>query len=373
MDIQPLDLRKTLQVMGTGLAMLLLSLPVFSQGNTGRILGTITDQSGGVIPGSTVTVRDVQRGISRALTTDSAGEYSAPNLIPGTYSVRAEAKGFKVVERQSILLEVGQDIRVDLQLQTGDTTQTVTVTEEVPQINTTDATLGGALSNQTINDLPLNGRNFTNLLTLRPGVAIYPGGGGWTQSTNDLRSHDQNYMVDGVVSNDPWGAQAILNGALPAGDASTLIPIDAIDEFKTEVNAPAQYGWKPGTVVNVGIKSGTNSIHGTAYAYGRSDAFDARTYFDHEGSGCAAPCPKTPVELEQFGASIGGPIKHDKLFYFLSYEDQRYSVGNPLLTTVPITSPTSTDPQSLTGACQAALDPGGLGVTNLSAIGRHQS
>jgi len=123
-----------------------------------------------------VTVLDVDRGASRILTATDAGEYNAPNLLPGTYSVRAEAKGFKAVERQKILIEVGKELRVDLTLQPGEIAQTITITESLPLVETANATLGGTLSNQTINDLPLNGRNYINLLTLRPGMIVYPGG-----------------------------------------------------------------------------------------------------------------------------------------------------------------------------------------------------
>jgi hypothetical protein len=336
--------KKALHVLGATLGILLLCVSAFSQGSTGRIQGSVTDQSGGAVAGATVTITDTQRGTSRTLTTDDAGGYNAPSLTPGTYKVRTEAKGFKVVERQNIQLEVNGDIRADLKLQPGDVNQTITVTEEVPLVETTNAELGGTIQNTIIENLPLNGRNFENLLTLRPGVEIYVGGGGWTQSTNGVRPHDNMYMVEGVNSNDPWMAQSIMNAAMAAGDAGTILPVDAIQEFKTEVNPPAQYGWKPGAVVNVGIKSGTNGYHGTAYAYGRSDSFDARNYFNpdvNSNPSCASdpfPCTKAPVSLQQFGATFGGPLKKDKLFYFLTFEEQRYTVGNPVQHKVPSTS-----------------------------------
>lgn len=161
-------------VLGGTIAMFLLSSPLFSQSNTGRILGNVTDQSGGTIADATVTVANVQTGVVRDLTTDTAGEYSAPNLLPGSYSVRATAKGFKTIERKDILIEIDKDIRVDLVLQPGATEETVTVTGETLLVETTNSTLGGTLSNDTINDLPLNGRNFQYLLALRPGVEQYP-------------------------------------------------------------------------------------------------------------------------------------------------------------------------------------------------------
>src|SRR6202140_3604053 len=153
---------------------LLLCAPAFAQGSFGRILGTVTDQSGGVVSGATVTVLDTQRGVARTLTTDQAGEYSAPTLIPGTYTVRVEAKGFKRVDRQNVVLEVGKEVRVDLTVQPGDQAQTITVTEAAPLVETTNATLGGTLNNTDINDMPLNGRNYQNLLVLPPGVMVQP-------------------------------------------------------------------------------------------------------------------------------------------------------------------------------------------------------
>jgi hypothetical protein len=342
------------------LGMILICLPVFSQGNAGRILGTVTDPSGGSIGGASVAVTDVQRGTSRALTTDQAGAYNAPDLAPGSYAVHVEFKGFKTIERQNLVLEVGQELRVDLTLQPGDQTQTVVVTETLPLMDTSNTELGGTLQNQQINDLPLNGRNFENLLDLRPGVQKYPGNAGWTQASNGNRPHDNMFLVDGMDSNDPWMAQSVMNAVMAAGDAGTMLSIDAIDEFKTESNPPAEYGWKPGAVVNVGIKSGTNSIHGTGYAYGRNGDWDARDYFN------AVPAVKPPVNVEQFGGSFGGPIKKDRAFYFLNFEGQRYEVGSPAVHTVPITAAgAGTASQNLIGACNAALTAGTL--TALSA------
>ena len=355
------------------LVLFLTCFPAFPQGSTGRIAGTVTDQTGGAMAGATVTVTDVSRGVSRTLTTDASGAYNAPNLTPGMYSVRSEAKGFKAVERQNIVLEVSQDVRVDLQMQPGEEAQTVTVTETLPLVDTSSAELGGTITNQVINDLPLNGRNFENLLDLRPGVQKYPGNSGWTQSTNGMRPHDNMFLVEGTDSNDPWMAQSMMNAVMAAGDAGTVLPIDAIDEFKTQQNPRAEYGWKPGAVVNVGIKSGTNTLHGTAYAYGRDGDWDAREYFN------TVPNPKPPVQVEQFGASVGAPIKKDKLFYFANYEGQRYDVGNPVQHSVPITggaNATSDAANGLIGACLAvpsasrsalSLQLAGLG-TNCNAL-----
>jgi len=158
------------QWLALGLAILFLSLPLFSQSSQGTIQGGIFDQTGGAVAGAIVSVIDVARGVTRSLTADGAGQYVANDLTPGTYTVRAGAKGFQTVEHAGVLVEVGQNIRVDLVVQPGEQTQTITVTGEIPAVDTTDATLGGTVSNESINALPLNGRNFDRLLQLRPGV-----------------------------------------------------------------------------------------------------------------------------------------------------------------------------------------------------------
>jgi len=311
------------------------SLPAYPQGNTARIEGGVTDQSGGNVAGATVTITDVQRGIPRNVVTDKDGEYVAPDLLPGTYTVRVEMKGFKAFERKNILLEVGKDVRVDAVLATGSMTETVTITEDVPMVDTTSTTLGGTISNEIINDLPLNGRNYQNLISLRPGTSVYPGGGPWTQTTNGIRPEDTSYIVDGVTNDESFMGLSVTNAAAVLGDAATLLPIDAIQEFNTQVNPKAEFGWKPGAITSVGLKSGTNQIHGTAYGFGREDSFDARNYFNPVGT------PKTPVQLEQYGGSVGSHIIKDKLFYFAAFEGQMYTVGNSLSGNVPTSAPIS--------------------------------
>jgi len=343
------------------LAVVCLSLLVCSaaypQGNTGRILGVVTDQSGGNVANAKVTVTDVARGVSQTLTTDSDGAYVAFNLLPGTYTVRAEYKGFKTFERKNILLEVGKDVRVDPMLQPGSTTETIIITEQVPMVDTTSTTLGGTISNEIINDLPLNGRNYQNLISLRPGTSIYPGGGPWTQTTNGIRPEDTSFIV-GITNDEAFMGLSVTNAAAVIGDAATLIPIDAIQEFNTQVNPKAEFGWKPGAITSVGLKSGTNEVHGTAYGFGRSDSFDARNYFN------PVTDPKTPVELEQYGGSAGGRFIKDKLFYFGAYEGQMYTVGNSLPGHVPTTA--SVSGGGANGCQSAAMIAAGTGDCTIS-------
>ena len=331
--------------------------PAFPQSNTGRISGAVTDQSGGAVAAAPVTVTNVQTGVVRNLTTDQAGQYVAPNLVPGTYAVKVAANGFKTVERQNIVLEIDKDIRVDVQLAPGEVTQTVEVTSSVPMVDSQTVTLGGTLDNSTINDLPLNGRNFINLVSLRPGVSQYPGGGPWTQAGNGLRVEDVNWVVDGLDNNESNQGIPVINSPGTSGDAATILPIDAIQEFNVEENPKAEWGWKAGALVNVGLKSGTNSIHGTAYAFGRQDAWDAKNYFNTSGA-------NPPLNFEQWGGTAGGPIRKDKLFYFAGFEEQRYAVGG----TNPIIIPTSAvgSPQVSIPVAEAALAANNIPVNALS-------
>jgi hypothetical protein len=327
--------------LGVILALVFAPLPLFSQAANGRISGVVRDQTGGSVAGAMVTVTDVARGLSRNLTTDDVGAYLAPNLIPGAYSIRVAYTGFQTWQRDNIALGVGGDLSIDAVLQPGSQTQTVTITEEVPLVNTTNAVLGGALSNDTIVDLPLNGRNYQNLLNLRPGTIVNPGGNE-RQSTNGLRGTENVYLVEGLSNDEPYTGLSMLNAPIQAGDVAILLPVDSIQEIGNSANNKAEYGLKPGGVVNVGIKTGTNAIHGSAFAFGRKDSFAAKNWFSNSGyGGCTNPdasgqCPVLPLGLEQWGLTGGGPIKKDKLFWFGAFEEQRYSVVAPQPAATPI-------------------------------------
>src|SRR5215475_3357244 len=342
-------------VVRVSLSLLLASASLFAQANVGRIFGSISDPSTALIPGAFVTITDVDRGTSRTVVTDEAGAYNAPSLPPGTYRVRAELPGFKTVERPNVVLEIAKELKIDLTLEPGAVSEKVTVTDEVPMIETATATLGGTLQPGTIADLPLNGRNFMNLLQLRPGVTVYPGGGAWTQTTNGLRPEHNVYILDGITAMEPLGGQSTINSVSLAGDAATLLPVDTIQEFSTQQNPKAEYGWKPGSITSIALKSGTNGFHGTANAFGRTDATDARNSF-------LTGDQKQEIALESFGATIGGPIKKDQLFFFGAYEGQRYDIGNPATFTYPSLDagalPIAGATTSLVAACKTDLAAG---------------
>jgi outer membrane receptor protein involved in Fe transport len=343
--------------------LLLLWTPLaFSQVNLGRIGGTITDQSGGAIVGATVTVTDVARGVSRTLATDAAGVYSAPNLTPGTYTIHAEFRGFKSVDRQDILVQVGQDVRIDLSLQPGEQTQTVTVTGEQAEVNTTNAQLGGTITNQTATDLPIAGRTFLYLLNYRPGLETKPGaGGGLIQYSNGMRPDYNIYVFDGLADVNSWGTAGPLNIGFQAGgpDESVILSVDAVQEMDLVENPKAEYGWRPGAQINIGLKSGTNTIHGTAFAIGRDTSLDTANPFTGQVA---------PTAFEQFGGTIGGPIKKDKVFYYLGYEAQRYNVGNPKNIIVPTLAPGAGTASSFPDAINDMLNKHGFTPATLNPL-----
>jgi hypothetical protein len=339
-------------------AFVILVLPLLvssmvAQTSQGRISGRVSDQSGAVVAGATVTILNTETDIRRVLKTNGAGEYFAPNLSPGLYAITVEAPSFKRLQRPAFRLEVATDVRQDFELHPGAATETVTVSGEQPLVDTVTDTLGGTLTNKAINELPLQGRDFQNLLELRPGVQRTPGGGFHSVSSNGNRLEDNNYIVDGTDDNDVYYGETVINDVGVSGTPASHLPLDAIQEFNTQENPSADYGWKPGAVVNIGLKSGTNQFHGTSYYFHRNSVSDARNFFNPK------PQPISDLLLHQFGASAGGPIIKDKLFIFGTYEGVRHKVGNPYDVNSPVTASIGDPKVSLPDAEAAAGCPGG--------------
>ena len=331
----------------------------------GRISGRVTDSSGAVVVGASVTIKNVSKGVERTVQSNGAGDYVAPNLDPGVYSLVVEAPNFKRVAKENVQIEVAKNLQIDFQLTPGATTETVEVTGEAPLVDATNSTLEGVLSNKAINELPLQGRDFQNLLALHPGVQRTAGGGFHSVTSNGLRPDDNNYVVDGANDNDAYWGTTVLNEEGIEGTPASNLPLDAIQEFNTEEHPQADYGQKPGVVVNIGIKSGTDQIHGTAYYFHRNEALDARNYFDHALDPLTGKVSKpAALLLHQFGASIGGPLIKQKWFYFANYEGVRSKVGNPYDAFVPVSTsvgdPTLSIPDALadTGCNQVPLKSG---------------
>jgi len=315
---------------------LIFSTVSSAQTSQGRVSGQVTDSSGGVVVGAAVTLENLGTHIKRVIETTSSGDYVAPQLEPGFYSITVEASGFSKVIQERVQIEVANDIKIDFHLKPGSIADTVEVTGEAPLTESTNAVLSGVLSNKAVIDLPVQGRDFQNLLNLHPGVQRTAGGGFHSTTSNGLRPDDNNYIIDGANNNDSYWGDTVVNQAGILGTPSSILPLDSIQEFNTQEQPQADYGAKPGVVVNMGIKSGTNDIHGTAYYFHRNAAFDARNYFNPE------PQPTSALLLHQFGASIGGPILKSKWFYFANYEGVRSKVGNPANVFSPVTSSLAT-------------------------------
>lgn len=338
-----------------------LSGVVPAQTYQGRILGSVTDEQGAAVRAAKVAITNVETGASRTVESNDAGDYVAPNLAPGLYSVVVEASGFKKAEHAQVRVEVASDVRIDVSLVAGNITESVTVTLESPEIDTTNTTLGGTFSNKSINDLPLNGRDFQNLVVLRPGVQRSTGGGFLSISSNGNRPEDNNFIVDGTDNNDPYYGTTVINAEGVQGTPGTILPIDAIQEFNAQENPPAEYGWKPGAIVNLGLKSGTNDIHGSIYDFERNSYFDARNFFNTKDT------PQKALRQHQFGASVGGPIIHGRTFYFGAYEGIRAFVSNSNLVSSPATVSLGGDSGNSIPDAIASLSDHGIPVSALSA------
>jgi hypothetical protein len=344
------------------IAFLLVFLPLKAQVNTGRISGAVTDQSGGAIAGAKVTVTNVARGESRVLTTDAAGQYAAPNLDPGIYTVQAEFMGFQTVNRQNIDVGVGGDVRVDVTLQPGAQTQTVTVTEALPIVNTTNAQTGGTLDNQLLTSIPISGRNYRWQQSLVEGVTLLPGHGSSTTNVNGTTDGEgDNMILDGVYGKTQFTGEFTFGGSGEAGDA-TLIPLDMIQEVDVITNPKAEYGYVSGSTLNVGLKSGTNNLHGSAWAFGRQGPdLEARNAF---------ATTNHPLSFEQYGGTVGGPIKKDKIFYQLGYEGFFENYTTVVQDTAPVLVDTNNTGLSIPDAIAAinALPTGTVGTTTLNEL-----
>ncbi len=304
----------------------LMPAPAYAQA-TGSLTGVVTDQSGAVLPGVTIDVTNVATNQSRNAVTGSDGFYSVLLLQPGRYDVKATLPGFKTVVHTGATVSVGDTGRVDLKLTVGGIEEAVTVTAEQSLVETSSASLGITIDQQKVVELPLNGRNFTQLGTLIPGVVAPPPGlggaagdatpGGFGAATsgfsvNGMRNQSNNFLLDGVSNNDTFNTGFVMRP-----------PPDAIQEFKIQTHSySAEFGRNSGSVVNVVTKAGSNRLHGAAWEFNRDDSLQARNVF------VPATQPKPKLKQNQFGGSLGGPLLKSKLFGFGYYDGYRNTRGN---------------------------------------------
>src|SRR5712672_681558 len=317
--------------------------------------GTVTDPSGAILPQATISVRNVSTDITRTTTTSAAGFYSVPNLLPGTYDVKASAQGFSAHLSTGIILTVGAQQVLDFSLKVGQISQTVEVSTEAPIVELASSSISATVNATTVRELPLNGRSWTDLAALQQGVSaiqtqadVAVGGDRGNRGFGNQitvagdRPEQNNYRLDGVSIND-------FNNAAPGSVLGGDLGVDAVQEFSVITsNVSAEYGRTSGGVINAITRSGTNQFHGGVYEFLRNDALDAANFFENSSG-----LKKASFRQNQFGVSAGGPIRKDKLFVFGDYEGIRYSKGFPN----PITVPSNNARNGILNFPGATLDP----------------
>jgi outer membrane receptor protein involved in Fe transport len=308
--------------------LILIAIPVAAQLPTATMLGVAKDISGGVLPNATVTVTNVDTGLTRVVKTSDDGEYRVPELPVGRYEVKGEHPGFKVVNRKGITLEVTQQAVINLDFEVGSAEQVVIVNEEAPMVNTQNATLGGTVNETKMTELPLNGRNYIDLALLQPGVDKDKNQNnqeGTSFSVNGAPPRSNNFTLDGAVLQNMLGRSPV------AGNSGDALGLDGIKEYTILAGTfQAEYGLGMGSQMVAVSKGGTNQFHGDVFEYLRNDAFDANTFFNNQSD-----TPKAPLRKNQFGGAFGGPIKKDKTFFYAVYEGIRETQGVPITNPVP--------------------------------------
>jgi hypothetical protein len=300
---------------------LMFAAAVLAQTSRGTISGTIYDQSGAVVTDATVKVDQTGTGYTQSTASTTAGLFSFSDLPSGVYTVTVSHAGFATQRIQQVQVEVGKTTNLPVNLSVASETQTVEIVAAGAAIETTQSALNSVVTSREIEDAPLNGRDYRQLLQLTPGYNLQ-------SSQNGNRANQNNWQIDGVDNNDFWHNSEAVNQGSISGLAGVLLPLDAVEEFNQQSVGGADYGRNPGSMVNVVIKSGTNIWHGSAYYFHRNDAVAKPNPFNP---------PNSPSELRNhnFGFSIGGPIIKDKAFFFLSMEGQRFIAGNAIQATVP--------------------------------------
>jgi hypothetical protein len=330
----------------------------------GIILGTVTDATGAAITGAKVTAHNVDTGLDRVTTTTGDGSYVITELPVGIYSVTIEQTGFETSVTNGVKVDVAAERRVDAVLKPGSMTVQVTVSgETVPLVETASDTLGGTIEDKQIENLPINGRDYTKLLIMVPGALGEPNGGGDSPgsyglfSANGSRGRSNNYLLDGTDMNDGYRNLPAINQGGVFGVPGTILPEDSIAELNVESNFEPEYGRNSGAVVNIVTKSGTNDLHGSAFEDFRNARLDARNFFN------TRDLPKDAFRNNQFGGSLGGPITKDKLFFYGAYEGQREGMAITSINQVPTIADYQTaitnlggNPAACTGTIIACID-----------------
>jgi len=315
------------RILGILIALALLAVAGNAQTFRGAINGTVTDPSGAVVAGASVKATNSGTGIVQTTTTTSDGQYSFQDLPLGTYSVAVTASGFPMVTVDKVQVTAGSAYTLPIKLSIERQTTTIEVSAAALMLNTTTATQDNILPTEAVQDVPMNGRDFTQFAAVQPGYGGYSVGG--FGSLNGTRANQMNWQIDGVDNNDFWHNIPAVNQGGVSGIAGIIMPLDAIDEFAAQTQSAAEGGRNAGGIVNVVLKSGSNQLHGSLYYYNRNTSLGAATPFFNSTALAAAglPTKKPPLRNENYGFSVGGPIIKDKTFWFLTFEKQKYTIG----------------------------------------------
>src|SRR4051812_40928366 len=304
-------------------AFFLVAASLGAQTFRGSITGVVTDSSGAAIAGAAVRLESPATGLSRAGSSNAQGQYQFPDLAVGQYTITVAHPGFEARKIDRVDVAVSRTTNLDVQLGVAQQQQVIEVAASAATLETTSTALVGVVNTKTVADLPMNGRDFRQMIKLAPGVSPA------STSVNGMRTSGNNYQIDGADNNDAFQNAAAVNQGGVAGIAGTLLPIEAIDQFSVQSNASAETGRNGGSSVNVVIKSGTNNLHGSAYYFNRNEALASRSPFQ------TAASPKQVIRNNQFGFSAGGPIIRNRTFFFVNGESQLSIANNSLLDTIP--------------------------------------
>ncbi len=306
------------------LLLLLLIAPLRAQTFRGGINGSVVDVTGAVVPNALVTAVDDDTQIKASMHSTSAGEFLFQDLPLGTYTVTVSAQGFGTVKTDKVTVSAGVIYTLPVKLTVSSSSETIEVNATSIGLDTTTVTQNTVLDAKAVSDIPLNGRDFTQLIQLTPGFAGYVGGG--FGSLNGTRANQLNWQIDGVDNNDLWHNIPAVNQGGVSGIAGIILPIDAVDQFSAQTQAGPEGGRNPGGTVNLTLRSGTNSLHGSVYYFNRNELFGAKSPFSDT---------KQKVRNYNTGFSLGGPFIKDKLFGFVTFEHQRFVIGESGTATEP--------------------------------------
>jgi Carboxypeptidase regulatory-like domain/TonB dependent receptor len=299
----------------------------YGQTFRGAINGTVSDPSGAMVSGATVKATDVATGVTLTTTTTSDGQFAFQDLPLGTYKIVVNAAGFSTLTTENVSVTAGQAYTLPVKLKVGETSTSVEVSAAALSLDTTTATQDNILPTQSVQDVPMNGRDFTQFIAVQPGYSGYSVGG--FGSLNGTRANQMNWQIDGVDNNDFWHNIPAVNQGGVSGIAGVVMPLDAVDEFASQSASAAEGGRNAGGIVNVVLKSGTNQLHGSVYYYNRNTSLGAATPFFNPAllQSEGLPSSKPPLRNENYGLSLGGPIIKDRTFWFITYERQKYTIG----------------------------------------------